>query len=48
MKKKVKVKTKSTVKPNNGKQPVKPKGGDSGLLSEKITTTVKKKKASKK
>ena len=46
MSKKIKVKT--TVKTNNGKQPVKPKGGESGLLSERITTTVKKKKTSKK
>lgn len=43
MGKKVKVKTKTTAR-QGGKKPVKPSGGDSGLLSEKIIVVVKKRR----
>lgn len=46
MGKKVKVKTKTTIKPKGERKPVKPNmSGDAGLLSEKIVMTVNKKKA---
>lgn len=43
MGKKVKVKTKTKIG-QGGRKPVKPRGGDSGLLSEKIIIVVKKRR----
>lgn len=47
MGRKVKVKVKTKTK-RVKKQPVKPKGGDAGFLSEKIIVTVRKKKKNEK
>lgn len=47
MGKKITVKTKTTVSQKGKRQPVKPAGGDSGLLSEKIIVAVNTNKIDK-